>query len=110
MGKNKKNRVDIVYSTNNDFDYEYEEGIEEETLPPAQQNLRVFIEKKQRGGKTATVVKGFVGSTEDLSDLAKKLKTKLGVGGSSKDGEIIIQGQLDEKVRSLLVELGYKAK
>lgn len=109
MGKNKKNRVDIVYSTNNDFDYEYENEFEEETLPSDQQKLRVFIEKKQRGGKTATIVKGFVGTSDDLSQLAKSLKSKLGVGGSAKDGEIIIQGQVDQKVRELLIKMGYKS-
>lgn len=109
MGKNKKNRVDIVYSTNNDFDYEYENEFEEETLPADQQKLRVFIEKKQRGGKTATIIKGFVGNSDDLSLLAKSLKSKLGVGGSAKEGEIIIQGQVDQKVRELLIKMGYKS-
>lgn len=110
MAKNKKKRIDVVYSTNDDYDYDYEEDFEEETLEPSDQNLRVFIEKKQRKGKTATVVKGFVGSTDDLSALAKQLKVKLGVGGSAKDGEIIIQGELKDKVITILNNLGYRAK
>jgi len=109
MAKNKKKRIDVVYSTNDDYDYDYEEDFEEETLEPSDQNLRVFIEKKQRKGKTATVVKGFVGSTDDLSALAKQLKVKLGVGGSAKDGEIIIQGELKDKVITILNNLGYRA-
>jgi len=110
MAKNKKKRIDVVYSTNDDYDYDYEEDFEEETLEPSDQNLRVFIEKKQRKGKTATVVKGFVGSTDDLSALSKQLKVKLGVGGSAKDGEIIIQGELKDKVITILNNLGYRAK
>ena len=108
MGKSKKNRIDVVYSTNNDFEYDYEEDQEDETLLPDDQKLRVFIEKKQRGGKTATIVKGFIGTSDDLSQLTKELKSKLGVGGSAKEGEIIIQGQVDQKVRELLIKMGYR--
>ncbi len=98
----------IVFSTNPDFKYDEEESIE--TLPPNQQNLRVMRETKHRGGKTATVITGFQGSDDDLETLAKMLKTKCGVGGSAKDGEIIIQGDVRAKVLDLLLKAGYKAK
>lgn len=102
-----KERLNVVYSTNPDFNYETNEEPEEEPLPKDKQNLRVFIEKKNRGGKTATVVKGFTGSENDLKELAKMLKTRCGVGGNAKDGEIIIQGELKEKVIELLKKDGY---
>lgn len=102
-----KERLNVVYSTNPDFNYETNEEPEEETLPKDKQNLRVFIEKKNRGGKTATVIKGFTGSENDLKELAKMLKTRCSVGGNAKDGEIIIQGELKEKVIELLKKDGY---
>lgn len=102
-----KDRLNVVYSTNPDFRYETEEDNEQETLSKDKQNLRVFIEKKNRGGKTATVVKGFIGSEDDLKALAKLLKTRCGVGGAAKDGEVIIQGELKEKVTELLKKEGY---
>lgn len=108
--KNKKKRVDVVYSTNPDYEYDYEDDGVEETLPPEEQNLKVRIEKKGRGGKTAVVVKGFIGSEDDLKDLAKTIKTKCGTGGSAKDGEIIIQGEMRNKVLEVLHKEGYNAK
>lgn len=102
-----KDRLNIVYSTNPDFAYQTENEDEQETIEKEKQNLRVSIEKKNRGGKTATVVKGFTGSEADLKDLAKLLKTRCGVGGAAKDGEIIIQGDLREKVVELLKKEGY---
>ena len=102
-----KDRLNIVYSTNPDFAYQTESEDEQETIEKEKQNLRVSIEKKNRGGKTATVVKGFTGSEADLKDLAKLLKTRGGVGGAAKDGEIIIQGDLREKVVELLKKEGY---
>lgn len=102
-----KDRLNIVYSTNPDFAYQTESEDEQETIEKEKQNLRVSIEKKNRGGKTATVVKGFTGSEADLKDLAKLLKTRCGVGGAAKDGEIIIQGDLREKVVELLKKKGY---
>ena len=102
-----KDRLNIVYSTNPDFAYQTESEDEQETIDKEKQNLRVSIEKKNRGGKTATVVKGFTGSEVDLKDLAKLLKTRCGVGGAAKDGEIIIQGDLREKVVELLRKEGY---
>lgn len=102
-----KNRLNVVFSTNPDFKYETDETDEIETLDKKQQKLRVSIEKKGRGGKTVTLVKGFVGNEEDLKDLSKILKTKCGVGGSAKDGEIIIQGEFKERIIDLLKSEGY---
>lgn len=103
----RKQAQGIVYSTNPDFQYQYDEEPEAETLEPGQQKLRVSIERHHRGGKTATVIRGFVGTGDDLSDLARQLKNRLGVGGSAKEGGIIIQGELKEKVTTLLHTLGY---
>jgi len=111
MGKQQsKNRVDVVYSTNPDFQYQYDEPEEQETLLPKQQNLRVMLDKKNRSGKSVTLVTGFVGTQDDLSVLAKDLKSKCGVGGSAKDGEILVQGDFRDKVLQLLLQKGYKAK
>ena len=110
MGKNKKKRIDVVYSTNPDFDFDHEEDFEEETLKPDEQLLYVSIDRKQRGGKEVTLVEGFVGAQEDLKDLGKFLKSKCGVGGTAKDGDIIIQGKFKDKVTSLLEREGYKVK
>lgn len=112
MGKRsgKKNRIDVVYSTNPDFEYEEDAFEEQDTLPPAQQTLYVSHDRKQRKGKTVTLIEGFVGTSDDLQDLGKTLKTKCGVGGSAKDGEIILQGELRDKVIDALEKMGYKTK
>lgn len=102
-----KDRLNVVYSTNPDFNYECIEEEQAETLPKNQQKLRVGIEKKGRGGKTVTIIKGFIGSEEDLKDLGKLLKTKCGVGGSAKEGEIIIQGEFKQRIIELLKVEGY---
>lgn len=102
----KKNRGNVVYSTNKDFDYE-EEYDEVETIENNLQELKVFIDRKQRKGKSVTIISNFIGKAEDLTDLSKTLKSKCGVGGSCKDGEILIQGELKEKVYDLLINLGY---
>ena len=100
----------MVYSTNPDFQFEEEEVIEQETLAPKDQKLIVAIDRKGRGGKQVTVVTGFVGKNDDLEALGKTLKTKCGVGGSVKDGEILIQGDQRDKITAILTGLGYKAK
>jgi len=107
MGKkSKKNRIGVVYSTNPDYDYEHEsEAVE--TLPNQQQKLRVMIDRKKRKGKEVTLVTGFVGNADDMKTLGKMLKSKCGVGGSAKDGEIIIQGNNKQKVIDLLKKEGY---
>ena len=103
--KNKANKDGIVYSTNPDFVFDDEEEI---IMPePAKQNLRVTLDKKQRAGKKVTLVTGFQGSESDLATLGKELKTACGVGGSVKDGEIIIQGDFRERVFNLLIQKGY---
>ena len=105
-----KKRLGVVFSTNPDF--KYEEDLEEEpqTLEPSRQNLIVSIDRKGRGGKQVTVVTGFIGKNDDLEALGKTLKTKCGVGGSVKDGEILIQGDQRDKITTILTGLGYKAK
>ena len=105
-----KQRLGVVYSTNPDFDYAKEETVEAETLEPSRQRLTVTIDRRNRGGKQVTLVSGFVGTQEDLAALGKTLKVKCGVGGSAKDGEITIQGDLRDKVTELLRNMGYNAK
>lgn len=102
-----KERLNIVYSTNPDFKYDNGDEPEAETLPKQQQKLRVSIEKKGRGGKTVTVIKGFTGTEDNLKNLGKLLKTKCGVGGSTKDGEILIQGEFRQRIIDLLKTEGY---
>ena len=102
-----KERLNIVYSTNPNFQYSTDEMEENETIPKQQQKLRVSIEKNHRGGKTVTLVKNFTGTTEEMKELGKILKTKCGVGGSVKDGEIIVQGDFKEKVIDILKKEGY---
>lgn len=106
----KKKKINVVYSTNPDFNFDYDEDEFEETLPPSEQNLYVSIDRKQRKGKEVTLVEGFVGDPDDLKDLGKMLKSKCGVGGSVKDGEILIQGNVRDKVYDLLVKEGYSVK
>ncbi|MGL4333068.1 MAG: translation initiation factor [Bacteroidales bacterium] len=109
MSKNDwKSRLNVVYSTNPDFQYESEDEEVVDTLDKETQNLRVYLDRSHRNGKTVTLVKGFIGTEDDLKDLAKVLKTKCGVGGSVKDGEIIIQGDFRTKVVDILLKEGYK--
>ena len=105
-----KSRLGVVYSTNPDFQYTSDEASEPDTLDPGKQRLIVRIDRRQRAGKQVTLVEGFVGRQDDLAALAKTLKTRCGVGGTAKDGEITIQGDLRDKVVSLLQSLGYNAK
>jgi translation initiation factor 1 len=108
--KEHKGRTGVVYSTSGEFNYSYEGEAEAETLPSDKQKLKVLLDSKGRAGKTVTVVTGFVGTTADLEDLGKKLKNKLGVGGSVKDGEVLIQGDFRARLVPLLNEMGYKVK
>ena len=105
-----KSRLNVVYSTNPDFQYEQELAETAETLPPARQNLRVWLDRKQRAGKVVTLVRGFVGRDGDLQELARLLKTRCGVGGAAKEGEIIIQGDHRDRVVEILTRSGYRCK
>ena len=106
-----KKRLGVVFSTDPDYIYEEQEEKEQaETLPPEKQKLTVTIDRRNRGGKQVTLVRGFTGSDEDLAELGKTLKVKCGVGGTAKNGEITIQGDLRDKVTALLNSMGYKAR
>ena len=110
MGKkNKGDARGFVYSTDPNFNYEAAPQEEQYTLPAAQQRLRLILDTKQRAGKAVTLVTGFIGKTEDLEDLGKKLRNYCGTGGSVKDGEILIQGDQREKALQFLQKQGYKA-
>jgi translation initiation factor 1 len=109
MSKKEKNRVNVVYSTNPSFNYESENQDSQDTLPPQQQNLKLFLDRIG-GGKIVTRISGFLGTEEDLNELAKTLKQKCGVGGNSKDGNILIQGDNRDKLLDLLTKANYKAK
>lgn len=102
-----KSRLGVLYSTNPDFQYEEETNEEQETLPVKNQMLRIALDKRNRGGKTVTLITGFRGTSDDLTALGKMLKVKCGVGGSAKDGEIIIQGDVRSKVLAILQKEGY---
>jgi translation initiation factor 1 len=110
MCAKNKNRTNIVYSTNPDFQYEDEQQDSSETLMPSQQNLRIQLDKKQRAGKQVTLITGFIGTNDDLKSLEKKLKNLCGTGGSSKDNEILIQGDFRDKILTHLISNGYKVK
>ena len=102
-----KNRLNIVYSTNKDYQYEHEEEETTETSPKDKQLLRIQMDKKNRKGKSVTLITGFIGTSDDLRTLEKLLKSKCGVGGSSKDGEILIQGDFRQKILDILKNEGY---
>ena len=106
----KKDKKNIVYSTNPNYEYEFDEDEVVATLPPQKQMLKVMIDKKQRKGKSVTLITGFVGSNDDLKDLGKLLKSKCGVGGSVKDREILIQGDHRDKIMEILTKANYKTK
>lgn len=106
----KKMPIGVVYSTDPNFQYRYEETEEPETLEPSRQDLRVGRESKGRGGKVVTLITGFVGKQSDLEALGKTLKNKCGIGGSVKDGAVVLQGDVREKVAALLAQQGYRFK
>jgi translation initiation factor 1 len=107
MSNKNKTKQGIVYSTNPDYRYEAEPD-EEDTLPPSKQCL--YVRKEVRNGKAVVVIKDFIGRSDDLKELEKKIKNQCGVGGTSKDHEILIQGDLKDKVKLILEKLGYKTK
>ena len=103
-----KDKLQFAYSTNPSYKPDEDEADTVKTLEPSKQDLRIWIEKKNRGGKVVSIVSGFIGSNDELKELGKQLKSRCGVGGSVKDGEIIIQGDFRERILDLLNELGYK--
>ncbi len=106
-----KSRLGVVYSTNPGFNFDNEDEEEQEvTLPPSSQKLIISIDRRNRGGKQVTLITGFKGTPDDLNDLGKLLRNRCGAGGSSKDGEIIVQGDFRDKILTILTQLGYKAK
>lgn len=110
MSNKNKLREGVVYSTSSSFQYEEKKPVVSETLPPQQQTLRIRFETKHRGGKMATVISNFIGKDDDLEELGKYLKVKCGTGGSVKEGEIIVQGDFRERIKTLLLERNYKVK
>ena len=109
MANDWKERLGVVFSTNPDFQYETDKESEATTLAPERQNLKIWLDRL-KGGRVATVVRGFVGSADDLAELGKELKKSCGVGGTAKDGEIIIQGDHRDRVVELLTKSGYRCK
>lgn len=105
-----KARIGIVYSTDPNFTYDNKEEVEDQTLEPERQQLKVLLDKKLRASKTVTIIEGFKGATADLEALAKSLKSHCGVGGSSKEGQILLQGDFRDKAIAWLLAKGYKAK
>jgi translation initiation factor 1 len=107
--KNNPDKNGYVYSTNSDFQFENENDEAKDTLSASQQKLKIRLDNKRRGGKTVTLVEGFIGKDDDLQTLGKSLKNYCGTGGSAKDGEIIIQGDQREKVYQWLIKNDYKS-
>jgi translation initiation factor 1 len=110
MSQDWKDRLGVVFSTNTDFNYQKDEEEEDDTLAPNQQDLRVQLDKKNRKGKAVTLITGFIGSSENLKELGKSLKSKCGVGGTVKNREILIQGDFRDRIVEILKKEGYKVK
>lgn len=110
MANKKNKRIDVVYSTNPNFQYRVEDENEETTLPNNEQQLYVYLDRKQRKGKEVTIIEGYIGSEDDLKELGRTIKSNCGVGGSVKDGIILIQGNFKEKIKILLKKESYKVK
>lgn len=110
MNKKGKNRIGVVYSTNQDFEYNEDLQTEPATLEPGDQILYVSLDRKQRKGKVVSIISNFIGKTDDLEDLAKELKKRCGTGGSVKENDILIQGDKREMIIRFLNEAGYKTK
>jgi len=110
MLENWKDRLGTVYSTNKDYNFDYDSEDEQDTLPVEKQELRVLLDRKQRKGKTVTAIENFIGKKDDLKALAKELKVKFGVGGSAKEGVIVIQTAQRDKIMEYLNDKGYKTK
>lgn len=108
MSKKNKRENSVVYSTNPNFEYEDTSEQEQETLEPKEQKLYVLLDRKLRAGKELTIIQGFVGTSDDLKELAKELKSKCGVGGSVKEGDILVQGNFRDKLMELLKNKGYQ--
>lgn len=108
MSNKNKNKSGIVYSTNPNYQYDLNQEVEADTLPPEKQKL--YVRREVRNGKPTVVIKEFIGTKEDLKELEKQLKNHCGVGGSSKEGDILIQGDVAEKVKTFLQSKGYKTK
>lgn len=106
----RKKPSGIVYSTNPDFNYEYDHSEEQETLSPEKQNLKIKTDSKQRKGKIVTIISGFTGTDNDLNILGKELRTFCSSGGSVKEGDIIIQGDMKERIFKYLISKSYKVK
>jgi len=106
----RQHKTGVVYSTNPDFQYEYDGNREPETLVPAKQDLRIMLDSRHRKGKRVTLITGFSGTDNDLQKLGRELKTICGSGGTAKEGEILIQGDFREKVMDYLLKRGYKVK
>ena len=110
MDNDWKKRLGMVYSTNPDYKFESGDDKQNSTLPRQQQMLYVKLDRKNRKGKSVTLIDGFIGTDEDLKALGKELKSKCGVGGTAKDGEILLQGDFRIRIAELLTEMGYKVK